>query len=294
MLIKQAIIEYERWKGINASRSTMSGYGVQLRQFALFVGSNKIVEDITISEVANWFQGMIDLGWQQNSFLPKASALRDFFVFLTGLKLDVLDPKLIVIPRKEHKPLEVIDTNDFKRIIKHVETNTKEHTKKRDLAILWLLWDTGVRVGELCSLNVNQAENNKALIKTEKAKHSRPFRTIHWSKQTQICVEDWLQQRIKIETDHDGLFVGLDARKQHMRMSTRSVQRVVKDVSHNLEIPTLTPHTFRHSKAHRVLERGGNGADVMNLLGHSNLSTSSRYVEMFGKELEQRAKLFIE
>lgn len=293
MQIYQAILDYERWKGIHASRSTMSGYGVQLRQFGLFVGAYKQVEAITINDIANWFQGMIDLGWQQNSFLPKASALRDFFVYLKGTNLDVIDPKLIVIPRKEHKPLEVINTSDFKRIVKYVNTNSKDLVKKRDLAVLWLLWDTGVRVGELCSLNVKQIDKNKALIKTEKAKHSRPFRTIHWSKEAQICVEDWLKQRTAIETDHDALFVGLDARKQYKRISSRSVQRVVKDVSHNLEIPTLTPHTFRHSKAHRVLEQGGNGADVMNLLGHSNLSTSSRYVEMAGKELENRAKLLM-
>ena len=195
MLIKQAIENYEGWKGINATKSTMSGYGVQLRQFALFVGSNKHVEDVTINDIANWFSQMMELGWQQNSFLPKASALRDLFTFLKGCKVDCLDPKLITIPRKEHKPLEVIDTNDFKRIMEYVDTNTKSNVKKRDKAILWLLWDTGVRVGELCSLDVNQLQNNKALIRTEKAKHSRPFRTIHWSKNAQICVEDWLQQR---------------------------------------------------------------------------------------------------
>lgn len=293
MLIKQAIENYEGWKKINATKSTMSGYGVQLRQFALFIGTTKHVEEIDINDIANWFSQMMELGWQQNSFLPKASALRDLFTFLKSCKVDCLDPKLITIPRKEHKPLEVIDTNDFKRIMEYVDTNTKSNVKKRDKAILWLLWDTGVRVGELCSLDVNQLENNKALIRTEKAKHSRPFRTIHWSKNAQICIEDWLQQRLELETEHDALFVGLDARKQYKRITTRSVQRVVKDVSHNLGIPTLTPHTFRHSKAHRVLEQGGNGADVMNLLGHSNLSTSSRYVEMAGKELENRAKLFI-
>lgn len=293
MLIKNAITEYEKWKGLSASKPTMRGYSMSLRQFAVFVGSRRHVENISINDVAEWFSEMAEMGWDANSFLPKASALRDFFTFLRLSKVECIDPKLIVIPRKTHKPIEVIRPNDFYKAIQYLEDNKAGLALKRDKAIFWLLWDTGMRVGEVCALDVNQIEKGKALIKTEKAKHSRPYRTVIWSDDAQICVEDWLNDRLEIETDHNALFIGLDHTKQYKRLSTRNVQRVVKSVSDNLKLPTLTPHTFRHSKAHRIIERGGSGADVMNVLGHSNLSTSSRYVEMAGNELENRARLFI-
>lgn len=293
MLIKNAIIEYEKWKGLTASKPTMRGYSMSLRQFAVFVGSRRHVENITIHDITDWFSEMVEMGWDSNSFLPKASALRDFFKFLSLNKYNTLDPRLITIPRKTHKPIEVIRADDFQKALQYLEATKEGMAKKRDMAIFWLLWDTGMRVGEVCSLNVEQIDNGKALIKTEKAKHSRPYRTVIWSQQAQICVEDWLNDRLEIETDHNALFIGLDTRREYKRLSTRNVQRVVKEVSDNLKLPTLTPHTFRHSKAHRIIEKGGSGADVMNVLGHSNLSTSSRYVEMAGNELETRAKLFI-
>ena len=288
MRYSEAIQRFNEWNGIQSAEMTVTVYDSALRQFGLYMQDGEI-EDTTIDDVIRWFMLMKNLKWAQNAFLPKSAALRKFFGFYRMRGVNVLDPTLIPVARKEHKVTTTVDEATYAKVEQAMLSDDDPTSRSRNMTILGMFWDTGIRVGELCNMSVENIDKDirSALIRTEKAKHKRPFRQIYWSDKTRDHLREWLT--VRPGNKQGALFVSLDKRAVGHPITTRSVQRLIKVTANQLKLTGVTCHTFRHSKAHRIIQSGGSSADVMNILGHSNVSSTSRYLEMGGEELKNRA-----
>lgn len=302
MKISEAIKNFERYKQLTSRPQTIKGYSLTLRQFALYMRDCD-VENVKQQDIVDWFNGMQNLEWDRNSFIGKGIALRKFFEWATHSGLNVVDPWLVPVPSKEYKLPRVATDECYNKLL-NVIPNNNDPRHIRNRAIITMLWDTGARNGEILALNTGDVDlnNKRAVIHTEKNRGSRPFREIFWTNQTNNNLGLWIEKREHLKNkmtihDQDALFIsimssGLNDR-QGYRFNIKGSGEMLRRYCNRANIPHVNAHSFRHRKGHSIIEQGGSSADVMNVLGHASLQSSSIYTMMRGQELENRARKFM-
>ncbi len=302
MKLSEAIEKFSKWRTFKVKKCTVKGYELILKQFCVFV-RNCDIERVRLEDVTSWFSLLNDLQWQHNSFITKAQALRKFFEFYKMQGYLVLEPNLIPLPSKEYNIPRVASEENYRKLLSAfpVKTNDPRHIRNR--AIVMLLWDTGARNSEILALDVNDMDTEKmhAVIKTEKSKGRRPFREIFWTEETNKALLAWITKReflkkTKMQHMDECLFpsicssAGLNLSGR--RLTNKGVAEFLRRYSNRAGIPYINAHSFRHHMGHDIISQGGSAADVMNILGHATLASSSIYTMMTGKELENRYNIF--
>jgi site-specific recombinase XerD len=164
----------------------------------------------------------------------------------------------------------------------------------RDKAILETLFNTGLKVSELVSLNREQVDLERRQLGL-KGKGDK-IRILFLSD----TVTQWIRRYLQSRPDHfEPLFIRysgkVDARKsgEKMRLTVRSIQRIVIRYAERCGLPiTATPETLRHCFATYLAEEGGNPAAIQILLGHESLDTTTRYVHASDKYAEETQRKY--
>lgn len=310
MKMLTAIEKFKEWRQYKVGKFTLRGYDGQLRQLCIFL-KDPDIEDISYENVMEWIILNERVGYSNNAIMPKCEALKQFLKFYKKLGHNVLDPEIIPIPRKEFKHPRTTNIDEYTKLLKAADILEENTIKRgyfsdqisiwRNRALLGLLWDTGARLGEILDLNIKDLDfrGNKAVIRTEKSRGRRPFREIFWTKSTTDLLKKWLEGRteyfIKHQHDEDAIFLNLKGRWLGRRISNSGVHAFLKFWSHTGKISrTVNAHSFRHHKGHDIINKGGSAADVMNILGHANVTSSQPYMSMNDKELQDRADKFLD
>ena len=303
MQFKEAIDQFSNWRRFKVKGLTVKGYDQTLRQFCLFL-RNPDIENISINDVMDYLNGMKEMGWDQNSFVGKCMALRKFFEFYRLQNYPVIDENLIPIPAKEYKLPRVADEANYRKLIASIPKDTNDGRHIRNLVLVNMLWDTGARNGELLSLNIGDLDfgRRRAIINTEKSKGRRPFREIFWTADTHGNLLQWikkreqLQKRMKFD-DPDALFISICSGQYETagrRFSIKGVGEMLRRYSNKAKLPYMNAHSFRHHMGHHIIKSGGSSADVMNILGHASVQSTTIYTMMTDVELEKRYRFFME
>lgn len=280
---------------------TVKGYDRELRFFCLYLRSPQI-ENITIDDVMGYLNGMAELGWDRNSFIGKCSALRKFFEFWWDREYKVLNPALIPIPRQEQKLPRVADEQQYQKLLTVIPKETNDPRHIRNLAIITLFWDTGARNGEILGLNVGDVDTAKrvAVIRTEKAVIHRPFRQIFWTEETNGYLMAWLKKRAELEKkmkleEEGALFISICGSMYNTsgrRLTLKGSGEMLRRYCNRARIPYMNAHSFRHRMGHHIVKSGGSASDVMNILGHASVQSTTIYTMMAGQELKERWEKF--
>jgi len=292
MQFKEAITKFVGWKQINSSKGTLKGYELDLRNFCLYM-RNPEIENVQLEDVTGYFNLMAELGWKWNGFLTKSMALRKMFQFYARQGHKVLDYELIPIPRREYRPPRVATEEEYEKLLSVIPERSNDPRHIRNLALVNMLWDTGARVGELVSLDLDDIEVDKmkGVVKTEKSRGAKPFRQIFWSERTNQNLGKWIEKREELFErtefqDPEALFVGACRWQLGKRLTNGAVAIFLRRYSTKAEIPTLNAHSFRHHLGHEMAKKGANNSIISNILGHSALTSSYLYTMMNNKELE--------
>lgn len=194
-------------------------------------------------------------------------------------------------PETEHQ-----ENTPLKSQIKmRIKSQTKSQTKTkqeyvialRNAAILELLYATGMRVGELTGLNVQDMDFENHTVKvTGKGNKQRvvPFGVpaAKACKKWLDCGRSALQE--KSAASSQALFLGARAK----RIDQRIVRSIVHEAAAAANVPDVAPHALRHSAATHMLNGGADLREVQELLGHSSLNTTQRYTHVSIQALKQR------
>jgi site-specific recombinase XerD len=305
MRISEAIQIYMEARSLKRAPDTMQGYYLSLRHFCLWMRDCEL-ESVTDRDPADWLKLQQQLGWDNNTLINRSTALRQFFTYWNKKNPKVLDPWFIEKPKKYYK-LPRIATEDVYRKLLAVIPADKRPINRRNRAIVMLLWDTGARVGEICSLDLKDLEGShsltvlnrygkdlrlyRAVINSEKSRGTKPFRELYWSHKTQIALERWLVSRKKIKGDSEALFVSASHNHYGRRLTADGVGHTLRECSAGAGLPNINAHSFRHHRARSIIEGGGTNSDVMNVLGHASLNSSSIYTMMNDRQLARRVGL---
>lgn len=304
MTLEQLKRQYLEHLEIEKGRSlkTIANYDRYLTRFFIFskINDPKNITDDLLREYRLWLNRQesreIIEGRKEN--LKKNTqnyyliALRSFLKYMVKRGVKTLPPDRIELAKIGERSLDLITPEELSLLIN--APDTKDLKGLRDRAILELLFSTGLRVSELCSLPRDMSlKTDEFSIRGKGDK----IRVVFISNDAKTAIKNYLDKRKDID---DALFVQVanpnsekSQKSKTLRLTPRSVERIVKYYAIKAGISKkVTPHTIRHSFATDLLSNGADLRSVQALLGHSNITTTQIYTHVTDKQLREVHKNF--
>ncbi len=219
-------------------------------------------------------------------------AIRAFLKYLARQEVKTLPSERIELAKVPERMLDLITEEELKRLLDAPKGNNISDL--RDRAILELLFSTGLRVSELCSLtrDINLSSDELSIMGKGKK-----VRVVFLSDYAKKVVKDYLAKRKDLD---DSLFVQLskngksrEKTGKSLGLTKRSIERIIKQRAIEAGISKrVTPHTMRHMFATDLLSNGADLRSVQALLGHANIGTTQIYTHVTDKHLREVHKKF--
>jgi len=272
------------------SEKTIQAYTIDLEQFETFLGSSKRVEKVEPEDLEAWAAELKQAEYASASIRRKFATLKVFFNYMVRkrlldrsplwqIRLDLAPerrlPKVLTFEevqkilgqaRKELGPIP-------KRISKKVD---KKFLALRNLAMVELLFATGIRVGEMTKLELEDLNIEERLIMI-RGKGARQRLAFLPDDRSHEAVDAYATHRQAILTPHGKLFLN----SQKRPLSTQGVANVLSRLARDADLDRkVTPHMFRHTIATLLLEGGADIRVVQEFLGHSTISTTQIYTHV--------------
>lgn len=288
MFLREAIEKYKEWLTQSTLRAYRT-YPLHLERFVMLTG-NKRAEEIVIGDIfkfRRWYEGRYSQTYANYALI----VIRELLKFAARNKEQVISFELVDIPRQDPHPYRAITYEQYQKIQERIKGGTfGELSVKLVLSILY--W-SGMRVGELVNLNISDLDNNLkyAKIITEKRREES---FVFWNKETEELLRRYLGIRICLN-QKPHLFCGATSRWEKgwrsERVSVRTIERWVSEAGKLIGI-RLFPHSFRHGKAHRLIENGASIAEAQRILRHKSIMSTTRYTHFELPELTEIARKY--
>lgn len=233
--------------------------------------------DLDLSVLRSWLARLRSTGAARTTMARRGSAARVFTAWAHRRGLLPTDPGLLLATPKGHRPLpDVLQPDEAVRLVDGIAG--EEPADLRDRLALELLYATGIRVSELCGLDVDDVDRSRRVVRVL-GKGSKE-RTVPYGVPTETALEAWLQRgRPTWATPTSGAALLLGARGR--RVDPRTVRSVVhRRLADVPGAPDLGPHGLRHTAATHLLEGGADLRSVQELLGHATLATTQIYTHV--------------
>ena len=262
----------ETIKGL--SKNTTSSYQRDLNKLSKFLeisginSFNELTEEICSAWIADLFQHNVGA----RSIQRHISSAKGFFNYLKKSGLVTNSPfDLINSPKSPSHLPSILSPEEVSQLLNFKPKNVQE---KRDIAIIELIYSSGLRVSEAVNANLDDFEDNKNFLRVL-GKGSKT-RLVPVGRYARKAIDEWIDERKKLSTKDNSLFVNLRGK----RISARSVQEKIRNIAIMQGLPPVNPHMLRHSFATHLLESSGDLRSIQELLGHSSLSTTQIYTRL--------------
>jgi len=214
-------------------------------------------------------------------------ALRAFLKFLVKQDIKSLPAEKIELGKMSKRQIDFLALDELGRIFKAIPKSNKIEDL-RDLAILTVLFSTGLRVSELTNLNKKDINIKRGEFMV-KGKGDKP-RVVFLSEEAKQLLNTYFSRR----TDNSlSAFIAHKGASKHTALSPRSIQRIVEKYAKKAGIvKKVTPHVLRHSFATDLLINGADIRSVQAMLGHSSITTTQIYTHLTDKQLREVHKAF--
>jgi len=265
------------------SLHTCSAYRRDLNNFLEFISRYEINnwETVTIHHSRQYVSYLHQQKQSAKSIQRKLSSLRSFFHYLMRENILAANPvEGVKAPKVEKHLPKVLDVDQVQQLF---AKNESDPLLLRDLAMLELLYGSGLRLSELVGVNLNDIDlSDHSLRVTGKGSKTR---LLPLGEMAIIALNKWLAVRSDwLKTEQLAVFIT----KKGTRISPRSVQARLQYWGKKQGLNTgLHPHRLRHSFASHLLESSGDIRSVQELLGHANLTTTQIYTQLDYQHLAQ-------
>ncbi|GAA0801033.1 tyrosine recombinase XerC [Spirilliplanes yamanashiensis] len=264
----------------NRSPHTVRAYlgdVVSLLDHAARGGASR-VDQIDLGVLRSWLAARLAAGSARTSQARRAAAARTFTAWAHRTGLAAADPGGRLATPRAHRDLPTVLRADEAAGL--VETAAPEHSPElqlRDRAALELLYATGVRISELCGLDLSDLDRNRRVVRVM-GKGAKE-RSVPYGVPAEEAVDAWLRHgRPAVATDASGQALLLGAKGGRLQQTV--ARRLVARAAQHAGLPHTSPHDLRHSAATHLLEGGADLRAVQELLGHASLSSTQIYTHV--------------
>ena len=267
----------------NLSENTTKSYERDLKKLYLFLEKLNITNYSDIKEeiCSAWIGDLYSQNNKPKSIQRHLSSAKGFFRFLKKNNLISSSPfELVTAPKSSNALPDVLSPEDVEQLLNFKPSNTIEI---RDMAIVELMYSSGLRVSETVNINISDFEENMSFLRVI-GKGSKT-RLVPMGRFAINAINNWLNERMKISNNTDALFLN----SKGSRLSVRSIQLRLKKMATKQGLPPVHPHMLRHSFATHMLESSGDLRTIQELLGHSSLSTTQIYTKL---DYQHLAKIY--
>ncbi len=271
----------------NFSDNTIISYTRDLKIFSKYINNNGL-DFLNLSRreiekfIKEFSQGKYSTVKPSSTTTGRVLAsIKSFyqFLFING-DINELPTQFVRAPKTRKKLPESLSVNEVQKLLKGFE---KRKMDIRNKAIISILYFCGLRVGELCNLELRDVDLiNSKLIYIKSGKGNKD-RNVPINNNCLNNLLEYKQIRESFIKNKRNVYFFIGARGD--KLSNRSVEKMVDN--HALKFlpgKKIHPHIFRHSCATHLLQRGVNVKIVQEILGHSNMSTTSIYLHIAGEE----------
>lgn len=219
-------------------------------------------------------------------------ALRAFLKYIRKRGVESYDPEKIELAKTVQRELDLISEKELDSLLSAPDEKTLAGL--RDKAILELLFSTGLRVSELCSLDRDlDLHTGEISIRGKGGK----IRVVFISGGAMSVVKKYLSERVDIDeamfVDHSPRAHARMVKEESLRLTPRSVERILNKYAERAGIAKkCTPHVLRHSFATDLLYNGADLRTVQMMLGHASIATTQIYTNVTNKYLRDQYEKF--
>ena len=267
------------------SLNTINSYISDINIFLEYLHIQKLnYKDVNREVIRSYLKYLDEKKYKNSSINRILSSLNDYYNYLTKCKVTKYNYfEDINRPRKEKRLPNFINYSEYMNLLAIVEKEENEFLKARNLLLLEILFDTGLRVSEVVNIEINNINKKEQSIKV--LGKGNKERIVYYGDYAKNYLEDYLNLRRNINiVDKDYLFLN----KNYTRLTRRGVEYLISDISKKALLrQKISPHTLRHSFATEMLNNGCDIRSVQELLGHKSLSTTGIYTHVTNEVVRQ-------
>jgi integrase/recombinase XerC len=286
-LVRHVVDDYERHLSLERGLSphTVRAYIGDAVSLLGFLG--RPLGELDLGVLRAWLAALRTSGVSRTTLARRSAAIRTFTAWAHRREHLPTDPGARLVAPRPHRTLPaVLNREQAADLLRASATGAAERDAiaLRDHALLELLYATGVRVSELCGLDVADVDLDRRLVRV--LGKGGKERTVPFGVPAQRAVQDWLasgRPALARPSSPPALLLGA----RGGRFQPASVRRVVHDALGVLpDAPDMGPHGFRHSAATHLLDGGADLRSVQELLGHATLATTQLYTHVTVERLK--------
>jgi integrase/recombinase XerC len=276
----------------NLSDNSIRGYVTDLESFLKHMEKLGIVEfnQLEIEHIRSWLANLQSTGIARATLTRRIVSIRAFtnWAAANGWLTSDLGENL-AIPKPHRVLPEILNVDEAATVIKSLEVKAAEEPTAinlRDLAILEVLYGSGIRVSELCGLELGDIDNSRNTLNVIGKANKQ--RVVPLGIPAMNALSNYLKNgRVEFVNQLSQSAVFLGARGK--RIDQRTVRQVVYEAMKAVGA-TMGPHGLRHSAATHLLEGGADLRTVQEILGHSSLATTQIYTHVSPERLQSAYK----
>src|SRR5947209_3722695 len=273
---------------VGSNSNTVVAYRNDLHQVCTYLSHRKVEnwQQITREDIEGYlFEMREGQAYRPTTIARKLAALKSFFRYLHSIGMITSDPvEQLASPRLQKELPHVLSPEQIGSLFQQVEVETP--VGMRDLAMLQMLYATGMRVSELVSVNLEDFDAERATVlcpgRNGRSKRERilplPSIAVETTKKYLELARPRLVQR---HPDEQALFLNHHGE----RLTRQGFWLIIKGYARQAGIMGITPHMLRHSFAILMLQGGMELRTVQELLGHAHISTTQVYNQLARAEI---------
>lgn len=281
-LIDEFLLYLESIKGY--SPNTIISYKNDLEKFKFFTGAQKYIDEVEFNDLRYAIAALTERGEKSSSINRYISAVRTLFAYCKKFGYIKDNPSLKLKTVQNEKPYHKVITDQEMFEICSIPEEKKLLWPSRDKALFEMLYSSGCRVSEICSLTLSSfsADYSKAKV-TGKGNKDR---FVFFEDDAKNALKEYLIQReavVKKSKPHNYVFVNQSGTPLTRRGLAWILSKYtgVEGINHH-----FSPHAFRHAFATAMVDAGLDIRKVQALLGHSSVSTTQRYTHVSRSKIE--------
>ncbi len=279
------IHEYEGWlKTVKkASANTLSSYLRDVRQFSEWLsGDGLTLVQVTQDDIKSYAKHLHSRGKSDATIVRSVASLKSFYSFMVACHAMPFNPAKGYTPSKvERKLPNILTSKEVDLFLDQPDVSDAKGC--RDKAMLELLYATGIRVGELIALDVQDVNLTLGFVRCESHGRERMVPLYKTAIRALVAYINEVRPQLLVQPEETALFVNLGGE----RMSRQGFWKIVKYYQEKAGIEKdITPHTLRHSFAAHLLENGADLKSIQEMLGHADISSTQIYTQIVNQKLK--------